>query len=257
MKKSMKHIKFSIITICYNSKDFIELTIQSVVTQNYDSFEYIIIDGGSNDGTLDIINRYRKNIDIIVSEKDNGISDAFNKGISLASGEYIIICNSGDLLCSDVLKNIEGKCQNGIDVIRCNEIIKNFETGWQKNIRPTIKISSIPIMTHLLHMGCIISSDAYRKYGTYDVSFGFCMDYELIRRFTYKGASFTYCNTPIGYFRLGGISQSGNKKIEYEKIEICRRYGAGKLGGYIWVYFDRLKSLYQNIKMSLMYSIVI
>lgn len=253
----MKKIKFSIITICYNSCEFIEETIKSVITQAYDSYEYIIIDGGSTDGTLDIINKYKNDIDIIISEKDNGISDAFNKGIEHASGEYIIICNSGDLLYPDVLNSIKDKCKDGVDVVRCNEIIKDFETNSETMIRPTIRIPSIPLKSHLLHMGCVISSAAYNKFGKYDISFRYCMDYELIRKFTCRGASFVYCNVPIGYFRIGGISQSGDKRIEKEKIEICRRYGGGTFGGYIWIYFDRLKSLYHIIKKKLKNSDII
>ena len=86
--------KISIVTITYNSEKTLEETIQSVVSQEYNNFEYLIIDGGSTDHTLDIVNKYRDKIAVVVSETDKGISDAFNKGIRLATGEIIGIINS-------------------------------------------------------------------------------------------------------------------------------------------------------------------
>ena len=99
-------MKISIITITYNSEKTLENTIKSVIGQNYDDLEYIIIDGGSKDGTLKIAEQYKKYISVIVSEPDNGISDAFNKGISHATGELIGIINSDDMLADGALKTI-------------------------------------------------------------------------------------------------------------------------------------------------------
>ena len=101
MSKIMSKTKlpqFSIITAVLNGKKTLEKTIKSVLQQEYKNFEYIIIDGGSNDGSLEIINRYKKRINKIVSEKDKGIYDAFNKGMRLAKGNYICIVNSDDIL---------------------------------------------------------------------------------------------------------------------------------------------------------------
>ena len=89
-------MKVSIITVCYNSAKTIEHTIKSVAGQDYGNIEYIIIDGGSTDGTLDIIDRYKDKISVLVSEPDEGIYDAMNKGISIASGELIGMINSDD-----------------------------------------------------------------------------------------------------------------------------------------------------------------
>jgi glycosyltransferase involved in cell wall biosynthesis len=86
----------TIITVVYNGANFIERTIQSIIEQSYENVEYIIIDGGSTDGTLEIISKYKHKIDILVSEQDNGIYDAMNKGLSLASGEWINFMNCGD-----------------------------------------------------------------------------------------------------------------------------------------------------------------
>lgn len=95
------HPKFSIITVTYNASAVLEDTIQSVITQTYRNVEYIIVDGGSKDHTLDIINRYREHIHTLVSEPDKGLYDAMNKGIRLATGDYLCFLNAGDELHED------------------------------------------------------------------------------------------------------------------------------------------------------------
>ena len=93
--------KFSVITVCYNAEATIEDTIQSVISQTYHHVEYIIVDGASKDRTMDIVNRYREHIAIIVSERDKGLYDAMNKGIGLATGDYLCFLNAGDSFHED------------------------------------------------------------------------------------------------------------------------------------------------------------
>lgn len=95
------HPKFSLITVTYNAAKVLEDTIQSIVTQTYKNMEYIIVDGGSTDGTLNIIQKYREHIHIVVSEPDKGLYDAMNKGIRLATGDYLCFLNAGDGLHED------------------------------------------------------------------------------------------------------------------------------------------------------------
>ena len=103
----MTTTKVSIITVVYNDVKNIRSTIESYLSQSYDNKEYIIIDGGSNDGTMDIVNLYRDRIDVVVSEPDKGIYDAMNKGIKRATGNWIGILNSGDTFVStDTLKTV-------------------------------------------------------------------------------------------------------------------------------------------------------
>lgn len=108
-KKSYKDkLLISIITVVYNGEEYLEETIQSVINQTYDNVEYIIIDGASTDGTLDIIKKYADKIDYWISEKDEGISAAFNKGILVASGKYLNFLNAGDkLLHKNILNNFD------------------------------------------------------------------------------------------------------------------------------------------------------
>ena len=102
----MEKNKISIITVVKNSSNTIEKTIKSVLAQEYKNLEYIIIDGGSTDGTLEIIKEYKKNISIFLTEKDNGIWDAMNKGIKLANGDLVGFINSGDIYYSNALETV-------------------------------------------------------------------------------------------------------------------------------------------------------
>lgn len=101
------HPKFSIITVTYNAAKVLEDTIQSIVTQTYKNLEYIIVDGGSTDETLDIIHKYQEHITTVISEPDQGLYDAMNKGIKLATGDYLCFLNAGDGLHEMIL------CCNG------------------------------------------------------------------------------------------------------------------------------------------------
>ena len=99
-------IRVSIITPSYNQAEFIEATIQSVLSQTYKNIQYIIVDGGSTDSTMDIVNRYKDKIDIVIHEKDNGQSDAITKGFKLADGELVGWLNSDDILYPDCVEQI-------------------------------------------------------------------------------------------------------------------------------------------------------
>ena len=124
-------MKISIITVSYNAERYIRQTIESVVRQTYTEIEYIIIDGGSQDETLDIVNEYKDNIDIVISEKDRSLYDAYNKGTRLASGDYILYLNADDyLLDNGVIKNIATKITQldskpGLIAAQSTVIIKN------------------------------------------------------------------------------------------------------------------------------------
>ena len=119
IKNINKKPKFSLITVVLNNKELLEKTIKSVLNQNFKNFEYIIIDGGSNDGTLEILKKYNDKIDYWLSERDNGIYDAFNKGMELSKGEYLGIINSDDTYRSnalDIISKYTNKNEN-IDFI--------------------------------------------------------------------------------------------------------------------------------------------
>ena len=122
-------MKISIITVCYNSDKTLEKTINSVVSQDYKNIEYIIIDGGSNDNTLNIINKYKDNITTIVSEKDKGIYDGINKGIKKATGDIISLIHANDTFVDkDVISKIVNffKNNSSFDIILADLAFKKI-----------------------------------------------------------------------------------------------------------------------------------
>ena len=145
----MNDLKISIITISYNCEAEIEETILSVVSQTYENKEYIIIDGGSMDKTMQIVDKYRDKIDVVVSEPDKGRSDAFNKGIAKATGDYIVMINAGDMLADDALNKFVKAYKPGYDVIKGNTIRWNYETGHRSIETPVIKYSAIPFQFYV------------------------------------------------------------------------------------------------------------
>ncbi len=218
--------KISIITVCFNSEAHIEEALLSVINQPYDNKEYLVIDGGSTDRTLSIIEKYKDKIDYFVSEPDKGISDAFNKGIKAATGDIIGICNADDQLASDCLHLVADNYDNKIDIYRMNETVKDFETGEEWLTRPTLVYEKTFRSHYTCHMGCFVTKNAYEKFGMYDIDLRIQMDTDLLRRFTVKGARYKYIDANCGYFRRGGISTYGVKRRNYERKLIMKRYGA-------------------------------
>ncbi len=207
--------KISIITITYNSEKTLEETIKSVISQKYDNLEYLIIDGKSTDGTLDIVEKYRDNIDIIISEPDNGISDAFNKGIAHATGDIIGIINSDDLLLPDALSAIAEAYNHFVDVYRGNVVIWNEVTDNSLAIKPTMEFPVEKRIKSVCHQGTFVTKKAYEKWGYFQSKYRYMMDADLLYRFYVKGATFKYVDHDLAVFKLGGItSNKWTKKLK-------------------------------------------
>ena len=181
-------MKISVITICFNSESTIEKTIQSVLKQNYKNFEYIIIDGGSTDNTINIINKYKSKISKFISEKDRGIYDAINKGINLANGEIISILHSDDRFFDDeVLNNIikSFKEENTIDcvigntlIVKSNKILRKYSSKNFKNWMMYFGISPP-------HPSTFIKKKVYDKIGLYSSDYSIAGDFEFFLRMLY------------------------------------------------------------------------
>ena len=233
--------KITIITVCYNSEAHLEEAIQSVTGQSYTNKEYVIIDGGSTDGTLSIIKKFKDRIDYFISEPDKGISDAFNKGIKAATGDVIGICNSDDVLAADALSKVADAYEKGIDIYRLNERIRDFNTGEEFLLKPTLEFPKVPYDAQPCHMGCYISKEAFNRYGMYDVAFRYCMDVELLRRFTYMGAKYKYVPEISGYFRKGGASSVSEKEMRTERRLIVTRYGGNAFDAWCYITYFIVK----------------
>lgn len=219
--------KISIITICYNSAQTIERTIRSVVGQDYSYREYIVVDGLSSDNTMEIVGKYKDQIDIIISEKDKGISDAFNKGIGRATGDIIVLINSDDLLLPGALSKVAEAWTPGTDVLATNVIMKNIETGYECREVPSTTFPLMPFFRHVAHQGAYISRDCYQKYGLYDTNIRWPMDLEFLMRVYAKGGKFAYENIDTAVFTNGG--QTNNYSIFKKKNDYL--YMVKKNGG--------------------------
>lgn len=239
--------KISIVTIAYNCENEIEETILSVINQQYDNKEYLIIDGASKDGTMDVVNKYRDKIDVIISEPDKGRSDAFNKGIAHATGDYIVMMNAGDLLADDALDKFARNYEPGYDVIKGNTIRWNEKTGFKSIEHPVIEYPEIPFNFLVCHQSTYISKSAYERFGGYGIDYKIVMDFELMLRFARHNAKFMKINENLAVFRMGGISQtSSNRRIKEMKRAMLENEHS-KFNTYVFILYVRLRSLMRNI----------
>lgn len=200
----------SIITVVYNGEKYLEKTIQSVINQTYHKIEYIIIDGGSTDATLDIIKKYEDKINYWVSEKDKGIYDAMNKGILAATGEWINFMNVGDKFYNkNILKRIFDKNSfEQIDVIYGDhEVIYPNRTRISKagNIKDIWKASQFS------HQSAFISRATHQKY-KYNINNTIMADFELFHTLFVENKNFKYLDFVVSRVTSGGVSDL--KRVE-------------------------------------------
>ena len=229
----MKPPKISIITVTYNSEETLEETIQSVVNQDYENKEYIIIDGASTDKTLSIVEKYRDKIAVVVSEKDKGISDAFNKGISKATGDVVGIINSDDILLPGALSTVARFYSPDVDVYSGNVKIWNCDTGEYYKRVPDNEFHGFSNEFKSAHPSRFISRKAYTKYGVYNIDLRYKMDVDLLVRFLKRGASFVYIDEFLTKFRVGGTSSDNVKKKRKDYYLYVTNNGGSKLDFYI------------------------
>ncbi|HOJ63252.1 MAG TPA: glycosyltransferase [Spirochaetota bacterium] len=208
----------TICTIVYNNKDYIERTISSVLRQTYDNIEYIIIDGKSTDGTVDIIKKYENSIDYFISEKDNGIYDAMNKGLSLSTGDYILMLNSGDYLANrDIIKKVVKKIiKNDFPhiiygkVYYFDEKTKKKFVNWDamRDYHLFKNNSSLP------HKATFVSSKVYNIIGGYDVDLKVGSDAIFTYYAKLYNFNFKFIDLIVSYYQIGGHSSKKEYLIE-------------------------------------------
>lgn len=216
----------SIITVCYNSKDTIERTIESVVNQTYADIEYLIIDGKSSDGTVEIIKEWSaKNSNIIWrSEADKGIYDAMNKGISMAHGDIIGIINSDDWYERDAVETvIQTYYDNG-----CRPAVYYGMLGiYQNNMIKSCLFYSHNFLpeTMINHPACFVEKSIYKDYGVFDITYRAVADYDFMLRlyFADKDKLFIPIDKKLANFSTGGVS--GTLPSIQETDEVLCKYG--------------------------------
>jgi glycosyltransferase involved in cell wall biosynthesis len=206
----------SIITVSHNSVRTISDTIKSVLAQTYDDIEYIIIDGSSTDGTIELVNSFGKNISKFLSEPDKGIYDAINKGIRLATGDIVGILNSDDFFYdSFVIERIAEQFKENeidavfgdarfVDPVRTSKVVRYYSSKYFNTGK--FKFGFMPA-----HPSFYVKRELFEEFGYYKVDYKIAADFELLVRFLYiNKIEFRYLEMPFLSMRTGGVS---NKSI--------------------------------------------
>lgn len=243
----------SIITACYNSEKTLENTLLSVLNQSYRDIQYIVIDGLSVDGTRDIIKRYRERLGCWVSEKDRGISDAWNKGLRLAKGEIIGIINSDDHYLEHAVETaVKALDENpgagfvfGDQLIidgKGNPMTQRGDPGYTKKIRY--------IMPSIPHSTVFVRRRVYEEHGGFDISYRTAMDYEFLLRITTGGVKGVYVPAELTVMSMGGESDLNFVRGYREVMEASVKYGQVRGAALARFYFECFKT-YTRKKMQM------
>lgn len=232
----------TIITVVYNGVDLIEDTIKSILSNETNHFEYIVVDGGSTDGTVEVINKYADKISIFVSEKDKGIYDAMNKGISLSSGKFICFMNCGDRLLKLPLSELS---QNMYNHINCFPVLLSSGSKMNPSSGFMLKLKNT-----LPHQGCF-----YRrtKELEFDLNYKVFSDFNLNQNiYKNKHQIMVFDNPVVAFHDMGGISH--DKKYSKEIFNVVEANFGVHIKLLSWIYFKkrglshRLKFWFKNDK---------
>lgn len=234
----------SIITVCLNSEKTIEQTIKSVLGQTYKNIEYIIVDGKSSDGTLDIINMYRSQIAKMVSEPDEGLYDAMNKGISMATGDIVGIINSDDWYEPYTVEEVvECIRKTNADLVYGDMLEIDVE-GTKlmilediENLRGDLKVP---------HPTVFIKKEVYDMYGKFDIQYKISADLDLVLRLLNKGIKVERIKKVLANFRMGGISQQKVALSNKEVIQIGKKHCEELDEKERLYYLERINDIYKG-----------
>ena len=229
----MSNIKVSIITVVWNGEKTIKDTIESVLSQTYSDIEYILIDGCSTDKTVEVINDYGKQISKFISEPDNGIYDAMNKGIDMATGDIVGILNSDDfyideLTIGKVVKEFEEELVDSVyaDLVyikpeNLNKTVRYYDSS---------KFNPSKFAYGLMpaHPTFFVKREIYKKYGMFRTDLKIAADFDILARFLYiHKISYSYINEVLVKMRTGGVSTSFSSIWinNIETLKVCRENG--------------------------------
>ncbi|MEH6503179.1 MAG: glycosyltransferase family 2 protein [Cycloclasticus sp.] len=194
----------TVITVCFNAEKYIEQTIKSVLEQKNIALEYIIVDGGSSDTTLDIIKRNEPSIDRYISESDKGIADAMNKGVALATGDYVLFLHADDYLYSDDALKMAVPYLKGQKDIYIFDTIFSMKKG---NLRKhSGSFGRRILFKGICHQGVLCRRDLLLRLGGFDESFKICMDYNFFMKAYLNSATAKYIDEVLSVMRDTGIS---------------------------------------------------
>ena len=220
-------IKISIITVNFNNTEGLQRTVKSVVNQRFSGYDFVIIDGASTDGSVEIINENSSKINYWVSEPDNGIYNAMNKGIRKAKGEYLLFLNSGDeLLDADSLFNVAEHLHNE-EIIYTDIVIKNKQSSYVRQYPDKLSFSQLLFDSLPHHQATFIHKNLFEQFGYYDESYKICSDWAFfINAICKHNVPYKHLHLTLSIYHLDGISSSKEyeKLIQTERRTILERY---------------------------------
>jgi len=224
---TQEYPKVSIITVCFNAAKTIEQTIKSVLAQSYPSIEYIVIDGGSNDGTVEILRRYSDQIAYWISEPDQGMYDAMNKGIVASRGKYVGVLNSDDWLEIDAIKEVVLTfVQTGCDYTFGDIFLARPDGsrfGVMRALEPGRMNGTYRYKMPFPHQSCYVRREIINGIGFYGLEYRLSADHEFVVRQINSGAKGGKLCKPIASYRMGGAG--GGFQTFSESRTIAIRYG--------------------------------
>ncbi|CAN1535293.1 WcaA Glycosyltransferases involved in cell wall biogenesis [Methylophilaceae bacterium] len=234
----------SVVTVVLNDVNNIELTIQSVLSQVECDVEYILIDGGSSDGTFELIKKYQDKIQYVCSEADSGIYFAMNKAIDVAHGEWIIFLNSGDIFsCPTVVRDIFFNISPDVDVIYGQHIVKYQGSLTRKHIPD--HIGSLWKGMFFSHQAMFARVDKLKK-NRFDCDFKLAADYEMVSKLFYLGCNFLYVPISVAVISAEGISDTRRLDVFREYARISAKYFPNKTN-YFYFIWKRVDSFFRSL----------
>ncbi len=236
----MNHCKLTVVTVCFNSIEYIERSINSVLSQTFKNIEYIIIDGGSSDGTVEVIKKYSPYISYWISEPDQGVYHAMNKGIKAATGDLIGFLSSNDWYAEGALSAIADKYNEiHADVIYGDAVVYDGEEITHQDYSEVKLEDSFYYMT-VIHPAFFVKTEIQKKYG-FDESYRICGDYKFFMQVYRDNYQFAYTKHDIIHYYIGGLS-SDRERTSIED----RRASYEVLGKEKWRYAQGIEKVFFN-----------
>ena len=232
MVKSTKNPLISIVTVVFNDRQHLPATIESVIEQSYPNVEYIIIDGGSTDGTVEAIEQYESHLSYWISESDRGIYDAMNKGIAQAQGEIIGILNSGDRYSPNALQQVaqlyeENSLEQSIITGAMIRFDDKSQVEFVQRRQPADLAQKINLGMPINHPATFVTKSVYQTIGCFNPEFKIGGDYDLIYRAYHEGIEFIFTDSVLALMSMGGISEklAGIRIRAREAMQIRQHLG--------------------------------
>jgi glycosyltransferase involved in cell wall biosynthesis len=222
----MRNVTVDVVTACLNSNGTIARCLDSVRSARGHINRFVVIDGKSTDGTLDVLERNRDIISTLVSEPDRGISDAFNKGILRCSGDFVLILNADDWLVEGALEDVIDCLSPQDDVV--SPLLISYQGGKVNGIFRSAP-ERIPHHNSMLHPGALVRRSLYESLGGYDLQLRVAMDYDFFCRCYRDERSIRVIDLPLVYFSEGGISRQLKYRVFRESFHLRRKYFGARI----------------------------